>query len=118
MILSNLDEALDSPYRYAQAVPQDKRTWEPDGDRYEMMAERAQWDTLEKCEAETRARLAKLRKTIETFPDEDLEATLFLPFTMKDHPYWDIMMYPYWNMVWHTGQIAYIQTMLGDRDMY
>lgn len=151
LILSNLDEALDSLYKYAQAIPQDKLTWETDGARSvmsmvqecvqapmwtihmletrsvgnfdeaafaEMMAERAQWDTLEKCEAETRARLAKLRAAIEAFPDEDLEATLFLPFTMKDHPYWDIMMYPYWNMVWHTGQIAYIQTMLGDRDMY
>ena len=83
-----------------------------------MQAERAQWDTIDKCEAECRARIAKLIEAIEAFPDADLETTLFLPFTQKDHPYWDIMMYVNWNNVWHTGQIAYLQVMLGDKEMH
>lgn len=83
-----------------------------------MMAERAQWDTIDKCEAECKVRTAKLIETIGAFPEAEMDDTLFLPFTMKDHPYWDIMLYPYWNATWHTGQIAYIQVMLGDKEMH
>ena len=83
-----------------------------------IMAERQQWDTIEKCETEARARVAKLVATIEAFPEAELTDTLFLPFTGKNHPYWDIMMYPYWNNTWHTGQIAFIQMLLGDKQMY
>lgn len=83
-----------------------------------IMAERQQWDTVGKCEAEARARIAKLVETIQAFPEAEMTDTLFLPFTGKDHPYWDIMMYPYWNNTWHTGQIAFIQMLLGDKQMY
>ncbi len=83
-----------------------------------MAAEREQWDTIDKCEAECKVRVGKLIETIDAFPEADMTSTLFLPFTGKDHPYWDIMMYPYWNATWHTGQIAYIQTLLGDKEMH
>lgn len=83
-----------------------------------IMAERQQWDTVDKCEAEANLRTAKLIETIKAFPDAEMSDTLFLPFTGKDHPYWDIMLYPYWNNTWHTGQIAFIQRLLGDKQMY
>ena len=80
--------------------------------------ERASWTTLDECERVCRDRTAKLLKAIDEFPEGDMDQTLFLPFTEKDHPYWDIMMYPYWNATWHTGQIAYVQCMLGDQEMH
>ncbi len=84
----------------------------------EAQKEREAWTTLDDCERVCRERTAKLMQAIDDFPEADLDQTLFLPFTGKEHPYWDIMMYPYWNATWHTGQIAYVQTMLGDQDMH
>ena len=30
----------------------------------------------------------------------------------------EMMDYPRWNFTYHVGQIAYIQTLLGDEKMY
>ncbi len=53
------------------------------------------------------------------FPDEKFDDKFTLPFdggqviTMKEN-----MAYPMWNFTYHQGQIAYIQTLYGDRNMY
>jgi hypothetical protein len=60
--------------------------------------------------------LEVLSKAILAFPDSDFEQTLELPWgTMS---FFDIMTYPYWNMMWHAGQINYIQTLYGDQQMH
>lgn len=82
------------------------------------LAERAQWSTVEECERVCRERIQTLLETIREFPEDEMEETLFLPFTDRHHPYWDLMMYPYWNNVWHAGQLAYVQTLYGDHDMH
>lgn len=84
----------------------------------EALSERAQWDSVDMCEQVCRERIQSLIETIRDFPEEDMEKTLFLPFTQQDHPYWDLMMYPYWNNIWHTGQLAFVQTLYGDKDMH
>jgi hypothetical protein len=30
----------------------------------------------------------------------------------------DMMFFPYWNLVYHVGQINYIQLLLGDTEMH
>jgi hypothetical protein len=82
------------------------------------MEERKSWTTLDACEAECKIRVNELLAEIRSFPEEEMTSTMFLPFTGKDHPFWDIMLYPYWNNTWHCGQIAYIQSMLGDKEMH
>ena len=95
-----------------RAIPDDLGDWQA------ILSEREGWTTVEACEAESRSRTESLIAAIREFPESAMEQTLFLPFTGKDHPFWDIMMYPHWNFTWHTGQVAYLQTMWGDKDMH
>lgn len=79
----------------------------------------AQNDTLEKCVAAARAGTSALCQQIAAFPSEMLEEELTMPFgggmrlTMAD-----IMLLHRDNMVYHTGQINYVQLLLGDREMH
>jgi uncharacterized damage-inducible protein DinB len=50
--------------------------------------------------------------------DDDLEDRFSLPFNGGMNPTRaDLIFVPYWNLVYHTGQINYIQTLLGDTEM-
>jgi hypothetical protein len=76
-------------------------------------------DTLEKCIASAQAGTSALCAQIAAFPTENLEEELTMPFgggarmTMAD-----IMLLHQNNLVYHTGQINYVQLMLGDREMH
>ncbi len=151
MLIAMTLESVDSLFRNAHAVPQDKIGWtagegmrsvldicqecaqspgfaaqllntrkvEFDESTWEEMDAIAKaWTTIAKCEEVCRERIAEFIEAVNAFPEADLEQTLFLPFTGKDHPYWDIMGYPHWNNTWHCGQIAFIQKMLGDHEMH
>lgn len=80
---------------------------------------RKAWTTVDACEEQLKKNDAALFKAIRNFPDEELEKTVTLPFgggmvrSMAD-----IMLTHYWNATYHLGQINYIQTLLGDRDMH
>ncbi|MBX3118352.1 MAG: hypothetical protein KF784_04745 [Fimbriimonadaceae bacterium] len=85
----------------------------------EMRNERAQWTTIDACEAEALNRLPKLLDAIDRFPEADMEQTMFLPFGGgRAFTFWELMMFPYWNAVYHVGQINYIQRMYGDVEMH
>lgn len=85
----------------------------------ETMRLRQSFATVEECAEAARADLASLSAAIATVPDSVLEMELDLPFgggmrmTMAD-----IVMLPYWNLVYHLGQINFLQLMLGDREMH
>lgn len=79
--------------------------------------EKAEWTTLEECERVLEFNLNLLFKAIGGFPSDRLMDTVTEPWG-SETTYLDLMMYQYWNTVWHTGQIAYIQTLLGDRQSY
>lgn len=57
-----------------------------------------------------------LYAAIRAFPESDYKDTLTAPWAVWT--YFQTMSYPYWNMMWHTGQINYIQTMYGDQTFY
>ncbi len=81
--------------------------------------EQEQWKTVEDCEAECNRRLAILFDYFGAMPDERLSETKWLPydggreFTMPE-----MMGYPLWNFAYHEGQINYIQTLYGDKQMH
>ena len=83
-----------------------------------MKAERAEWDTVEKCEAKLKQNLNSLFESIRSFPDNELATEIDLPFVegMRQSMA-DIMAYPYWNTSYHLGQVCFIQTLYGDWDM-
>ena len=60
-----------------------------------------------------------LCEIISTFPDDRLEEEITLPFGGGMHVSMaDVLTIHYWNMVYHHGQVNYIQTLLGDREMH
>jgi hypothetical protein len=87
--------------------------------RRESVRLRRSFDTIEKCVEAAREGTSLLCKEISVFPDEKMEIEMKLPFgggvtmTMAD-----VLMMHHWNMVYHLGQINYVQLMLGDREMH
>ncbi len=82
-------------------------------------AEISSWDTIEKCKAACDERLEKLFTLYRELPDARLLETKWLPYGGgKDFSMEEMMDYPRWNFNYHAGQIAYIQTLYGDREMY
>jgi hypothetical protein len=82
-------------------------------------AEIAAWTTVDICKAECQKRLDKLFELYKDLPDERLKETKWLPYSGgKDFTMPEMMGYPHWNFTYHAGQIAYIQTLYGDNNMY
>ena len=78
-----------------------------------------QWTTAEACEAECVKRLESLLAMYKNMPDERLSETKWLPYDGgRDFTMPEMMGYPHWNFTYHLGQIAYIQTLYGDKEMH
>lgn len=79
----------------------------------------AGWTTAEACEEVCLKNLDAFFAAVSAFPDDKLNDKYTLPFdggqtiTMMEN-----MQYPAWNFTYHQGQIAYIQTLYGDKKMY
>lgn len=81
--------------------------------------EQEQWTTVDACEAECNRRLESLFAAFRALPDERLKETKWLPYGGgRDFTMPEMMDYPRWNFTYHVGQIGYIQTLLGDREMH
>lgn len=79
----------------------------------------SQWTTVEQCEAECNRGLAKLDALYRSLSDEKLKDTRFLPYGGgRDFTVEEMLEYARWNFTYHLGQIAYIQTLYGDKEMY
>jgi hypothetical protein len=80
---------------------------------------RASYDSIAKCADAARDSTSELCQAISAFPEGQMDEEITLPFgggmtmTMAD-----LLGLPYWNMVYHLGQINQIQLMLGDREMH
>ncbi len=60
-----------------------------------------------------------LAAAIEAFPEDKLAETVTMPFAEgMVMTFAQVMFAAYWNMTYHTGQIAYIQTLYGDNEMH
>jgi hypothetical protein len=79
--------------------------------------EQEQWKSVEACEAECNRRLEILFDLFSNMPDERLAETRWLPYDGgRDFTMPEMMDYPRWNFNYHLGQIAYIQTLYGDKE--
>jgi hypothetical protein len=57
-------------------------------------------------------------QTLEKFPTEKLTQMVKSPFGGQDMPMIQLVSIPAFNLVYHWGQINYLQTMLGDMEMH
>lgn len=81
--------------------------------------EQEQWKTVADCKAECDRRLESLFALFRDMPDSRLEEKKWLPYDGgRDFAMPEMMDYPRWNFTYHMGQIAYIQTLYGDREMH
>ena len=70
------------------------------------------------CEAKLRAHLELFVEEVRAFDPADLDVEIWLPFAGgMQQKMADVMAYPYWNIVYHLGQINFIQTLYGDTEM-
>ncbi|MBV6457753.1 MAG: hypothetical protein HONBIEJF_00872 [Fimbriimonadaceae bacterium] len=77
------------------------------------------WSTVEACEQECKQRMDTLFEIFKALPDEKLKETKWLPYDGgRDFTVAEMMDYPRWNYNYHLGQISYIQTLYGDKDMH
>lgn len=84
-----------------------------------MQAEMNSWTTVEACEAQFEKRAAALYDLYLNLPDERLNDKKWLPYAGgRDFSMVEMMEYPSWNLNYHTGQVAYIQILLGDKEMH
>jgi hypothetical protein len=85
-------------------------------------AEMESWTTVAQCETACQEKLGRLFEVFSSLPDERLAETKDLPFgpggSMKAFTMPEMMDYPRWNFTYHLGQIAYIQTLYGDKGMH
>ncbi len=85
-------------------------------------SEMTSWTTVEACEAAAKEKLGRFFELLKNLPDERLEETTELPYgpggSMQTFKMSEMMAYPRWNANYHLGQIAYIQTLYGDKAMH
>jgi hypothetical protein len=77
------------------------------------------YKTLKDITSLAQAKYNELFEVLTNTPDSRLDQEYRLPQAPgKRFSGVDILFLPYWNLVYHFGQINYIQTMLGDTEMH
>ncbi|MFZ4509161.1 MAG: DinB family protein [Fimbriimonas sp.] len=115
-ILAMAREIAISPTWAVQVLSAQSMT---DGQRAEQFALMSSWTSVEVCEAQATARFVSFTELAARLKDEELLEKRWLPFNGgRDHTKLEMLEYPRWNATYHTGQVAYIQTLYGDKDMH
>ncbi len=87
----------------------------------EMEALRAEWATWSLDEAERigREETETFLEVLASMSEEELQKRIPVPFFGGvERTLAEIASTHVWNLIYHIGQIAYIQTLLGDREMH
>jgi len=134
-------------FRYALAVQPDRLEWHPEGGSGQSVLEmsreialtplwalsamgsltgehnwhqmKAEWKSVADCQEAFLVHLMQWEASVLAMPDEKLEETKWLPFNGgRDHTFLELLEYPRWDATYHLGQVAYIQTLYGDKEMH
>lgn len=83
----------------------------------EAYAAMAGLNTVDACEAELRSQTALLTARLVALPSEEWDREVTMPWGKKEKLR-TVAFYHYGNLTYHVGQIAYIQTLYGDKDSH
>lgn len=118
-VLDQCQELAQSPAYVTSMIAGEKMPEMSQESWQKVMEERQAWTTVEECERIGKERLAALFEAIRNCPDERLKETVWLPYDGgRDFTIQEIMEYPRWNANYHAGQISYVQTLYGDKEMH
>lgn len=103
--------------RFFAAAIRDGKAPEWSWDAYK--AETARLDTPDKAQKALEEATDELATAIEGVAETSLDQIVSLPFGEGFAvPMRDLLFFASWNMTYHQGQMAYIQTLYGDREMH
>jgi len=78
------------------------------------------WNSIDDCYQACKANSQTLYEVILKTSESDFDKSIYLPFGGDkgiNATVAEIAMFQYWNLTYHWGQINYIQTMYGDKEM-
>lgn len=116
-VLDQVQEVARSPL-WTVPMLRDKSAQPYDPERIARMKEEmAQWTSIDRCKEMHYANLGPLLEAIRGLSDEDLLTSIEVPFASEPVALGSIIMFHYWNVVYHLGQILFIQTLYDDHEM-
>ena len=134
-------------FRFATAVPTERLKWQPESGAGQCVLRMASeialtplwalsamdaltgehnwtqmreaWKTVNDCKEAFLTHFAQWEVYVLAMSNSKLEETKWLPFNGgRDHTFLELLEYPRWNATYHLGQVAYIQTLYGDKEMH
>lgn len=116
-VLAQLIECAGVPYFFASVLkgePMDLSSPEGQAKRKQLEASITSIETAEEVALRSHE---VLYAAIRQVPDSALDEIRPMPWNPNTTAA-DVMFFAYWNLVYHIGQINYIQLMLGDTEMH
>lgn len=108
--LNQLQEVATAIDRFWKAQTDRKIEWSPE-DYQNWMEERSKITNLDDLERRTRESIQRWKTFVEGVSEGDLPQPVELPFP-GSFTLADVLVYHYWNMSYHEGQINYIRSLL------
>jgi len=114
-----LKECAQTPGLLARTLEERSTDWYNEQVEAEIEREQNTLFSIEACETLMHMNTSRLIAAIQGFPEEEADKQVTLPFGAGgDHTLGELLLGNYWNTTYHEGQINYIQTLYGDREMH
>ena len=118
--LEQLRECAMSPNWFAPILAHKAMPEFKEEDMAKAQQLQASWNSIDDCEKACKEHSENLYQIIRDFPESELSKVIHLPFGSEggfDASLAEVAMFQYWNLTYHWGQINYIQTLYGDKNM-
>jgi hypothetical protein len=116
-VMSQVIECAGAAYFFASVLKGEPMDMNDPAQQEKRKQFEASLTTIEAVEDAARKSHEILYSVIASVPDGDLDELCPMPWNPNNTKA-DIIFAPYWNLVYHIGQINYLQLMLGDTEMH
>ena len=110
--LDQLQECAYTPLFFVGVLDTSQALDASEEAREKRAAERAKW-SVDECEQHCKANNEIYFELVKNLPDSELGKEIDMPWG-ETATIGDAIGFQYWNLVYHQGQINYIQTLYGD----
>jgi len=118
-VIDQLQECARAPLWYIYIGENLQTPDKIDREIYKKLTEESKaWSTIDECEAKCKENTAKLFEWIKSVPDAEIEKSYKLPVSDQPLSVAQLMQAHHVHLVYHTGQINFIQTLYGDKEAH